>query len=97
MDCAALRPAPIAEMTVAPPVTISPPANTPGMDVSSVSGFTASVCLEENSSPGVFLSKGFVLLPIAITALCISIVVSLPSSGTGRRLPDASGSPNVIR
>ena len=30
MALAARRPAPIARMTVAPPVTMSPPANTPG-------------------------------------------------------------------
>src|ERR1035441_3344356 len=33
MPWAARRPAPMARMTVAAPVTISPPANTPGMDV----------------------------------------------------------------
>lgn len=35
---AARLPAPMAEMTVAAPVTISPPANTLGMEVSPVSG-----------------------------------------------------------
>lgn len=33
MDLAAVFPAPIALITVAAPVTMSPPANTPGMDV----------------------------------------------------------------
>ena len=33
MPAAALRPAPIARITVAPPVTISPPAKTPLRDV----------------------------------------------------------------
>ena len=38
MDSAALRPAPMARITVAPPVTISPPANTPRFEVRVVSG-----------------------------------------------------------
>ena len=38
MDRAALRPAPIARMTVAAPVTMSPPAKTPFFEVRSVSG-----------------------------------------------------------
>lgn len=37
MVCPALRPAPMARMTVAEPVTMSPPAKTPGMEVSPVS------------------------------------------------------------
>ena len=41
MAAAALRPAPIARMTVAPPVTMSPPAKTPGLDVRIVSGSTS--------------------------------------------------------
>ncbi len=41
MDLAARLPAPIASMTVAEPVTMSPPAYTPGMDVSPVSGSTS--------------------------------------------------------
>ena len=38
MARAARRPAPIARMTVAPPVTMSPPAKTPGMLVVCVTG-----------------------------------------------------------
>ena len=38
MDLAALRPAPIASITVAEPVTMSPPAQTPSMLVFPVSG-----------------------------------------------------------
>ena len=41
MARAALRPAPMARMTVAPPVTMSPPAKTPGMLVICVSGLTS--------------------------------------------------------
>ena len=37
IDFAALRPAPIARITVAPPVTMSPPAKTPGFEVARVS------------------------------------------------------------
>lgn len=40
ISCAARRPAPIARMTVAAPVTMSPPAKTLGMDVSPVSSLT---------------------------------------------------------
>ena len=38
MEAAALRPAPMARITVAPPVTMSPPAKTPGLLVRMVSG-----------------------------------------------------------
>src|ERR1019366_10787765 len=41
IDLAALRPAPMARITVAPPVTISPPANTPVFEVASVSSLAA--------------------------------------------------------
>jgi hypothetical protein len=37
MALAAVRPAPMARITVAPPVTMSPPANTPGLEVASCS------------------------------------------------------------
>ena len=38
IERAALRPAPMARMTVAAPVTMSPPAKTPFFEVRSVSG-----------------------------------------------------------
>jgi len=41
IDAAALRPAPMARITVAAPVTMSPPAKTPRFDVFSVSGSAA--------------------------------------------------------
>ena len=41
IDAAALRPAPMARMTVAPPVTMSPPAKTPFFEVRRVSGSAA--------------------------------------------------------
>ena len=42
MAAAARRPAPMARMTVAPPVTMSPPANTPGRLVAWVTGSAAT-------------------------------------------------------
>jgi len=41
IDAAALRPAPMARITVAPPVTMSPPAKTPFFEVRRVSGSAA--------------------------------------------------------
>ena len=46
---AAWRPAPMAEMTVAPPVTISPPAKTPFLVVARLSWSTSSVPRRVNS------------------------------------------------
>jgi len=41
ISCPALRPAPMARITVAAPVTMSPPAKTLGMEVSPVASFTS--------------------------------------------------------
>ncbi len=60
-------PAPMASITVAAPVTISPPANTPFNEVFPVSVSAAIFPLEFNSSPGIVESgagSGPGLLPL---------------------------------
>src|SRR5690606_10410625 len=65
---AARRPAPIAKMTVAPPVTMSPPANTPVRLVRPVASSTTIVPLSDVVSPGVRARVGLGAFPTAITA-----------------------------
>jgi len=50
MDAAAVLPAPMARMTVAAPVTASPPANTPGREVWPVAS-SAMIHLGQSPSP----------------------------------------------
>ena len=40
---------------------------------------------------------GLALVPMAYTTMSASISNSLPGSGTGRRRPESSGSPSVMR
>ena len=66
MAAAALRPAPIARMTVAAPVTMSPPAKTPGFDVAPVSSSAAMLPRFVSASPGVVCAMmGFGPVPMA--------------------------------
>ena len=58
MAAATRLPAPIAEITVAAPVTMSPPANTPGMEVAPTSLATMLPRLLTSSSGVVCLIKG---------------------------------------
>ena len=53
MARAARRPAPIAEMTVAPPVTMSPPANTPCFVVAPVVGSAMMYPERDTATSGV--------------------------------------------
>ena len=51
-----------------------------------------------SSRPGVdFVARGLGPWPIAITIVSIGISYSDPSIGTGRRRPEASGSPSSMR
>src|ERR1039458_7661361 len=98
MDLAARRPAPIARITVAPPVTMSPPANTPFLVVRCVSELAWMYPRLSVPKPGVVLwTIGLALVPTAITATARGISNSDPATGTGRLRPDASGSPSSMR
>ena len=90
---AAFFPAPIASITVAAPVTASPPANTPSRVVETVSSPTTRQPLLFASSPGVVERiKGLGDVPSAIITVSTSRINSLPGIAIGLRLPDASGS-----
>jgi len=66
MPRAARRPAPSARITVAPPVTMSPPANTPGMLVACDTGSATMLPhLLSFSSGVVWPMIGFACVPIA--------------------------------
>lgn len=97
IDFAAVFPAPIARITVAAPVTASPPAYTPSLDVRPVSSSTIippHFCV---SSPFVVdLMSGFGDVPIDIITASTGISNSEPAFSTGLLLPDASGSPSSI-
>ena len=73
IECAAILPAPIAEITVAAPVTASPPAKTPSFVVAPLS-VTIIPPLELTESPSVVsLISGFGDVPIEITTVSTSI------------------------
>ncbi len=98
MEMAASLPALTASTTVAAPVMASPPANTPGMPVAKVNGSTSMVRHLLMVMP---LSLGrnarSADWPMAGTMESHSMMNSEPFTGTGRRLPDASGSPSSMR
>ncbi len=100
MDFAARRPAPSARITVAPPVTMSPPAKTPGRFVAWVdSSLPSSAAMFPHLlswRPGVdWVTTGFALVPRATITVSHSMSLNLPV-GTGERRPFASGSPRTI-
>ena len=95
---AAAFPAPIARITVAAPVTASPPAKTPSFEVCPFSSSATIHFLLFVSRPAVVEEiNGFGEVPSDIITVSTSISNSEPSIGTGRLLPDASGSPNSMR
>ena len=97
MCCAALRPSPIASMTVAPPLTISPPAYTSLSDDFIVSSSTTIVLRLLTSSPSIDLgTKGFGETPTLTITRSTRTSSIAPSIGTGERRPEASGSPSSI-
>ncbi len=88
MSSAALFPAPMALMTVAPPVVMSPPAQTPFREVLPASS-TTMVPHRVVSSPGVFPgTRGFGVVPTAMMTVSTSTILSEPS----RRRASASRS-----
>src|SRR5665647_463563 len=95
IERAALLPAPIACITVAAPVTISPPANTPRLLVIPVlSSATILPFLLILRSGVVWGTNGLGPWPIAIITVSTSISYSEPLIGIGLLRPDASGSPS---
>ena len=96
MEAAASLPAPIAEITVAAPVTASPPAYTASRLVSPSSSTTKPPLRLTSRPLVVFLISGFGLVPSAMMTASTSSSNSLPSTGIGLLLPLASGSPSSI-
>ena len=87
-------PAPIASITVAAPVTASPPENTPSRAVTPPSSASMPP-LRVKVRPSVVLRiRGFGLVPMAMTTVSTSRIQLLPGTGTGLRRPFSSGSPS---
>ncbi len=107
MAWAALRPAAIASMAVAAPVTTSPPEKTPSTVVSKVLSLTCTVCQRVRfsvSPKGSMLAVrppkiccACVLWPMAAMIQSASTTNSEPRTGLGLRRPLASGSPSSMR
>ena len=101
MARAAFLPAAMASMAVAAPVTMSPPAKTPGTLVVMASGSTSTVPHRVVFSSVLRVEpsrKSFSgCWPMAGKTQSASMSNSEPVTGTGRRRPLASGSPSSIR
>ena len=91
---APVLPAPIARMTVAEPVTASPPANTPSRAVRPPSSASMPPFLVTVRPLVVERISGLGLVPIAMMTVSTSRTQLEPSMGTGRRRPYSSGSPS---
>mgnify|MGYP001722700029 CR=1 FL=1 len=92
MDAAAFLPAPIARITVAAPVTASPPAYTPSLVVCMVSSLTIRQPRLLASNPAVVVRiSGFGEVPMDMITVSTSSTYSLPGMATGRRQPLSSG------
>ena len=96
MAAAARRPAPIARMTVAAPVTASPPANTPSRVVAPSASATMQPRREVSRPAVVEAISGLGDVPSAMITTSHSISKSDPGLTTGARRPLSSGSPSVI-
>src|SRR5699024_6843678 len=96
MPAAASFPAPIAKITVAAPVTASPPANTPSLEVCPFSSATIHCHLFISNPLVVEGISGFGDVPNAIITVSTSNSNSEPSIVTGLLLPDSSASPSSI-
>ncbi|PPA78725.1 MAG: hypothetical protein C00003105_00891 [ANME-2 cluster archaeon HR1] len=83
-------------MTVAAPVTTSPPANTPFLEHIPSSSATRVPHFVVARSDVVFGIKGLGDVPMAITTISTSMIYSELSIGTGLQRPDSSGSPSSI-
>ncbi|MNY53055.1 hypothetical protein D3C86_1887810 [compost metagenome] len=97
MAAAAFLPAPMARITVAAPVTTSPPAYTRGLLVSMVASSTIMPPQRWVERPGVVERiSGLGLWPMAIMTVSSSMAKTLSAFSTGLRRPLASGSPSSI-
>ena len=90
-------PAPIARMTVALPVTASPPAKTPSRAVTPPSSASMPPFFVKVRPWVVLRIRGLGLVPMAMTTVSTSKIQLLPSTGTGFLLPFSSGSPSSWR
>jgi hypothetical protein len=90
MAFAAFRPAPMAEMTVAEPITISPPAYTPSLLVLPFSGSAMMYFpLFPDRFPVLSAISGFAPVPTAMITTSAGIANSEPVKGFGVHEPDA--------
>ena len=96
MLAAAFFPAPIALITVALPVTISPPAKTSDKEDCPLSLTSIYPHLLSFKSFVFLVKSGLAFAPIAIIHRSTSIIYSDPGIAIGLLRPDASGSPNSI-
>ena len=92
MPLAASLPAPMAEMTVAAPVTASPPANTPSLLVMASSLMMMPPFLLTSRPSVVFLISGLGEVPIAMMTVSTSSTNSEPGISTviGYAMPFAA-------
>ena len=93
---AADLPAPMARITVAAPVTASPPAKTPSRVVISDSLTMMPPRLLTSRPAVVVLMSGLGDVPRDMMTASQSMMNSEPGTSTGLLLPEASGSPNSI-
>ena len=97
MPAAALRPAPMARMTVAAPVTMSPPAKTPGNRRRHGLLVDDDVAPLVDAQPRRGLGDDRVRRGAERVDHGVHVEdFSVPGLGTGRRRPEASGSPSSI-
>ena len=95
---AAFLPWAIAWMTVCAPSTTSPPANTRGSSVWKVQSSTWTVRHLVRLTPcSSLVPSSFGYWPMAAMTWSHSTTNSEPSTGTGRRRPESSGSPSSMR
>ena len=96
MEYAALRPAAAALTAMSAPDWQSPAAKIPGLEVMNVLGSTATVPFLVSSTPRSVKQSARTRCPMAAIMEVQFSVNSEPSTGTGLRRPEASGSPSCI-
>ncbi len=95
---AAFLPSPMARMTVAAPRTMSPPANTPAIRSGMLSSIYDVAPFVELEIRGRWRSAGdWLACRSATTTTSHGKTNSEPGMTTGRRRPEASGSPSSMR
>ena len=98
MERAASLPACTASTTSAPPLTMSPMAQTRALEVRPVAGSAAALPSRTGTPRAVSrpLMAAGPSWPTARTTMSSAMSKRSPSVGTGRRRPEASGSPSVM-